>query len=224
MPINERRRLRKRPGNKNCRKTVSTNTYAPNNGMLIGTTYADGSRTSADYDTYGRVTKSYITDRNGKKHQIDSTVYDNDGNVKRYTDTANSLTTEYDYDDAGRVARSVVRKADGSAYNGSRVQYAYSKSGKISNLSYDTGDGSIRSYVYTYDRDDAPLKSVFPDGSMQTLNYDSLRRNNERIYYPVKNAAVSKRLYTEAEFVEGQKSVSSHKGTTTLIGKYTNNS
>ena len=203
-------------------KTVSTNTYAANNGIPTGTTYADGSRTSADYDAYGRVTKSYITDRNGKKYQIDSTVYDNDGNIKRYTDEANHLTTEYDFDDAGRVARSIVRKENDSAYNDSRVQYAYSKSGKISNLSYDTGDGNIRSYVYTYDKDDAPVKSVFPDGSQQTLNYDSLRRNNERIYYPVKNAAVSKRMYTEAEFVEGQKSVSSHKGSTTLIGKYTN--
>ena len=113
-------------------KTVSTNTYAANNGTLTGTAYADGSRTWAEYDAYGRVTKSYITDRNGKKHQIDSTVYDNDGNVKRYTDTANSLTTEYDYDDAGRVAGSVVKKENDSAYNGSRVQYAYSKSGKIS--------------------------------------------------------------------------------------------
>ena len=120
------------------------------------------------------------------------------------------------------MARSVVKKENGSAYNGSRVQYAYSKSGKIANLSYDTGDGNIRSYVYTYDKDDAPLKSVFPDGSLQTLEYDSLRRNDRRIYYPVKNAALSKRMYTEAEFAAGLSSASSRKGTTTLIGKYTN--
>ena len=120
------------------------------------------------------------------------------------------------------MARSVVKKENGSAYNGSRVQYAYSKSGKIANLSYDTGDGNIRSYVYTYDKDDAPLKSVFPDGSLQTLEYDSLRRNDRRIYYPVKNAALSKRMYTEAGFAAGLSSASSRKGTTTLIGKYTN--
>ena len=115
--------------------------------MLTGTKYADGSETSADYDAYGRVIKSYITDVNKKRYQIDATVYDNDGNIKRYTDTANNLTTEYDYDDAGRVARSVIKKENDSAYNGSRVRYAYSKSGKIENLSYDTGDGTIKSYV-----------------------------------------------------------------------------
>ena len=203
-------------------KTVSTNSYAPNNGTHTGTTYADGSRTSQDRDAYGRVIRSYITDAGGTRHQIDATVYDNDGNVKKYTDTANSLTTEYDYDDAGRVARSTVKKENSSAYNGSRVQYSYSKGGKIENLSYDTGDGKINSYVYTYAKDGLPEKSVFPDASYQTLSYDSLRRNNEKVYYPVKNAVTAKRLYTAATFMDGQSSASSHKGTTALIKTYTN--
>ena len=203
-------------------KTVSTNSYAPNNGTHTGTTYADGSRTSQDRDAYGRVIRSYITDAGGTRHQIDATVYDNDGNVKKYTDTANSLTTEYDYDDAGRVARSTVKKENSSAYNGSRVQYSYSKGGKIENLSYDTGDGKINSYVYTYAKDGLPEKSVFPDASYQTLSYDSLRRNNEKVYYPVKNAVTAKRLYTAATFMDGQSSASTHKGTTALIKTYTN--
>ena len=203
-------------------KTVSTNSYAPNNGTHTGTTYADGSRTSQDRDAYGRVIRSYITDAGGTRHQIDATVYDNDGNIKKYTDTANSLTTEYDYDDAGRVARSTVKKENSSAYNGSRVQYSYSKGGKIENLSYDTGDGKINSYVYTYAKDGLPEKSVFPDASYQTLSYDSLRRNNEKVYYPVKNAVTAKRLYTAATFMDGQSSASTHKGTTALIKTYTN--
>ena len=203
-------------------KTVSANSYAPNNGTHTGTTYADGSRTSQDRDAYGRVIRSYITDAGGTRHQIDATVYDNDGNVKKYTDTANSLTTEYDYDDAGRVARSTVKKENSSAYNGSRVQYSYSKGGKIENLSYDTGDGKINSYVYTYAKDGLPEKSVFPDASYQTLSYDSLRRNNEKVYYPVKNAVTAKRLYTAATFMDGQSSASTHKGTTALIKTYTN--
>ncbi len=203
-------------------KTVSANSYAPNNGTHTGTTYADGSRTSQDRDAYGRVIRSYITDAGGTRHQIDATVYDNDGNVKKYTDTANSLTTEYDYDDAGRVARSTVKKENSSAYNGSRVQYSYSKGGKIENLSYDTGDGKINSYVYTYAKDGLPEKSVFPDSSYQTLSYDSLRRNNEKVYYPVKNAVTAKRLYTAATFMDGQSSASTHKGTTALIKTYTN--
>ena len=41
----------------------------------------------------------------------------------------------------------------------SRVQYAYLKGGKIANLSYDTGDGKINSYVYTYAKDGLPEKS-----------------------------------------------------------------
>jgi len=203
-------------------KTVSANSYAPNNGTHTGTTYADGSRTSQDRDAYGRVIRSYITDAGGTRHQTDATVYDNDGNVKKYTDTANSLTTEYDYDDAGRVARSAVKKENSSAYNGSRVQYAYSKGGKIANLSYDTGDGTVKSYVYTYAKDGLPEKSVFPDASYQTLSYDSLRRNNEKVYYPVKNAVTAKRLYTAATFMDGQSYASSHKGTTVLINTYTN--
>lgn len=202
--------------------TVSTNSYAPNNGTHTGTAYADGSRTSQGRDAYGRVIRSYITDAGGTRHQIDATVYDNDGNVKKYTDTANSLTTEYDYDDAGRVARSVVKKENNSAYNGSRVQYAYSKGGKIANLSYDTGDGKIKSYVYTYAKDGLPEKSVFPDASCQTLSYDNLRSNSQKVYYPVKNAAAAKRLYTTAAFMEGQSSASSHKGTTALVKTYTN--
>ena len=111
-------------------KTVSANSYAPNNGTHTGTTYADGSRTSQDRDAYGRVIRSYITDAGGTRHQTDATVYDNDGNVKKYTDTANSLTTEYDYDDAGRVARSTVKKENSSAYNGSGYSIPTQREGK----------------------------------------------------------------------------------------------
>ena len=96
--------------------------------------------------------------------------------MAKHTDALADVTTKYDYNDARLLVRSEVYKGENTASENfeSRMQYTYTKSGKVGTLSYEEKDSDIKTYTYTYATDDRPTKSVQPDTSMTAWTYDSM--------------------------------------------------
>ena len=201
---------------------ICTNEYAPYNGGLVRSVYPDGTYTGTTYDEYGKVTSNSLNGVTMTKY-----VYDNDGNVAKKTDAIGGITTKYDYNDSGLLVRSEVYNGDSTASEDfeSRMQYTYTKSGEVGNLSYQEKDGEVRTYVYTYDKDNKPVKSVLPDGSYTTWSFDSLRRNNKAIYVPKDGASDGKKLYTILEYKDVTLTTADgteKDATTGMVSTYTN--
>ena len=201
--------------------TICTNEYAPYNGSHVRSVFADGTSTGTTYDEYGKITSNSLDGITISKY-----IYDNDGNVARKTDALADVTTKYDYNDSNMLVRSEVYDGESTASEDleSRMQYTYTKSGKVGTLSYQEKDSDIKTYTYTYAADDKPVKSILPDKSYTTWSYDSLRRNTKIIHVPKNGAVDSKRLYTTLQYqpkefvVDGKMK----KATTGLVSRYTN--
>ena len=105
------------------------------------------------------------------------------------------------------------------------MQYTYTKSGQVGNLSYREKDGDVKTYIFTYAKDDRPEKSIQPDTSQTEWYYDSLRRNNKAVFTPKKGATDSKKLYTVLKYRDVQLTTSegkTKKATTGQVSEYTN--
>ena len=201
---------------------ICTNEYAPNNGNLVRSVFPDGTATGTTYDRYGRVTANSLNGSTVTKY-----VYDNDGNVAKKTDVPGGVTTKYDYNDAGLLVRSEVYTGESTASRDfeSRMQYTYTKSGQVGNLSYQEKNGDVKTYIFTYAKDDRPEKSIQPDTSQTEWYYDSLRRNNKAVFTPKKGATDSKKLYTVLKYRDVQLTTSegkTKKATTGQVSEYTN--
>ena len=189
---------------------------------MIKSVYPDGTATRTTYDEYGKVTSNSL---NGKT--ITKYVYDNDGNVAKKTDIPGGVTTKYDYNDSNLLVRSEVYAGESTASKDleSRMQYTYTKSGKVGTLSYQEKDSDVKTYTYTYEKDDRPEKSVQPDSSYTYWYYDSLRRNNKIVFSPKAGASGSKKLYTVLAYRDAQLKTAegkTKKATTGLVSEYTN--
>ncbi len=78
------------------------------------------------------------------------------------------------------------------------MQYTYTKSGKVGTLSYQEKDSDVKTYTYTYAKDDKPEKSVHPDTGHTNWYYDSTGKvvsfsykkgeEKEKGYYYARNA------------------------------------
>ncbi len=201
--------------------TIRTYEYAPYNGSLIKSVRADGTVTKTLQDEYGRITGKTIDGVTVGRY-----VYDNDGNVARYTDVAAGLTTRYDYNDSDQPVRIEVYAGENTVgvIPESRTQYTYTKSGKVGTLSYQEQGGDIKTYTHTYDKDDKPIKSILPDNSTEAWYYDSLRRNNKTVHIPKSGAADAKKLYTTCQYQASEFTADgkTKQSTTELVSRYTN--
>jgi len=104
------------------------------------------------------------------------------------------------------------------------MQYTYTQSGKVGTLSYQEKGGDIRTYSYTYDKDEKPTKAIYPDKSYTTWTYDTLRRNTKAVYAPTEKAKDAKKLYTLKTYKDSNRpdSKEAKNVTTAFVSSYTN--
>jgi len=104
------------------------------------------------------------------------------------------------------------------------MQYTYTQSGKVGTLSYQEKGGDIRTYSYTYDKDEKPTKAVYPDKSYTTWTYDSLRRNTKAVYAPTQTAKDAQKLYTVKTYKASNldNNGATKNATTAFVSTYTN--
>ena len=148
---------------------LNTNTYAPNNGNLLSSTYGNNFIKGYMYDKYDRLTK--VT-HNG----VDAFTYsyNADGYISRHEDKVNNKTYQYTYDIIGRPVRVDVS-------DGSYIESSYDEINLSTGTRY--GLGSVtKNITYTYsDRDNLPESVIF-DGKTVTNNYDGLTRLTSKNY------------------------------------------
>lgn len=99
-------------------QTLSTNTYASNNGVLTKTTYGNGSEKQFSYTNTGLV-KSIK--HNGVEKYL--WEYTDTGVTKSHTDKENSLKYTYDYDSVGRLIRQEIQNLSGTHVGSTEVNY-----------------------------------------------------------------------------------------------------
>lgn len=195
--------------------TLTENIYAPGNGKLLQTSYANGYTSSPIYNEKEQIVGNQ---RNGVT--VDKLAYNNTGHMVEYLDYINGLRYNYDYDDQGRALRQFVSQLDGSGrlY---QFQNTYDAVGRISAVSYGFGD-TRKSYRYTYAVDDKATKTTLPNSGSVAYTYDTLRRLSSSVLIPVSGAVAEKRLNVAVTYLAGVGSTEKKKGTTTLVEKYSN--
>ena len=202
-------------------RVISTNTYGPENGSLEKTTLADGTVLENSYDRYGHITEKRINDQ-----PVTSYLFDNDGKLSRQKDLTAGLITQYHYNDAGKVVRSEVYGENTGVAGSplSRLQYTYTGGGLIGGISYQEKGEAVKTYTYTYDKDELPVKSSHPDTSTTQWTYDSLRRNTRTVFTPKSGAADSKKLYTTLGYASARQTIGGKQKTTTTgqVSTYSN--
>lgn len=131
-------------------------------GRLTSITDYNGNRTAYGYDAYGnRIT---VTDALGNTA---STVYDEAGKILSET-AADGTTATYEYDAKGQKIKEIITGKTG----GTRTAvYAYDAAGRMTAVT--TAEGTT---TYTYDGEGNVTSITYPDGSRDTLAYDSASR------------------------------------------------
>ena len=153
--------------------TLSTNTYAANNGKLAKTTYGNGYYTSNNYNSYGQVTS---VAKNGSTKY--SWAYDASSKPILHKDYENKLNYYYTYDTTGRLIRSNVYKQGVNSNTNSRVysvEQSYDMNNNVSKIVQSAG--SISPYQkYSYGKDNLPDVYTMFSNRTQTYTFDSLNR------------------------------------------------
>ena len=153
--------------------TLSTNTYAANNGKLAKTTYGNGYYTSNNYNSYGQVTS---VAKNGSTKY--SWAYDASSKPILHKDYENKLNYYYTYDTTGRLIRSNVYKQGVNSNTNSRVytvEQSYDMNNNVSKIVQSAG--TISPYQkYSYGKDNLPDVYTMFSNRTQTYTFDSLNR------------------------------------------------
>ena len=153
--------------------TLSTNTYAANNGKLAKTTYGNGYYTSNKYNSYGQVIS---VAKNGSTKY--AWTYDSAAKPIVHKDYENGLNYLYTYDTTGRLIRSNVYKQGVSTSTNSRVytiEQSYDKNNNVSRLVQSAGANTVPQ-SYSYGKDNLPdVYTMYADRT-QTYTYDTLNR------------------------------------------------
>ncbi len=154
-------------------RTLVTNTYGPNNGLLTNSTYGNGLSVDLVYDLFDRVVEK--TYNGSTRFTID---YNAKGAVASYTDHLINKTFYYTYDDIGRLIRTDV--SDGTYfitnYNNvdltTGISYKYANTEQNIEFEYST-------------KDNWPLSVKFGDnlGNKVQNGYDLLGRQTSSKCY-----------------------------------------
>ena len=152
-------------------RTLMTNTYGANNGLLNRSTYGNGDYVDYTYDNLGRLTSRKL---NGTvKHQWE---YDSFGRNILYKDLASGITHRYDYDPIGRV---LGFRSFGNGYS-MLAQYQYNKNNQISGTTYQINGKDLKS-TYSYNKDGQATNMQLGDSSVFNF-YDDIGRLSSTRY------------------------------------------
>lgn len=154
-------------------RTLNTNTFGANNGLLTCSTYGNGFALGYIYDSLDRVT--------GKTYNGDTRFtwnYDAKGNYSSYTDNVLNKTYSYTYDDIGRLLRTDV--SDGSYF-----KTFYNNIDQTTGVDYKYA-GVEQNVRYGYStQDNLPLYVTFGSNAANKaqIGYDLLNRQTSSKYY-----------------------------------------
>ena len=154
--------------------------YAPNNGNLIKTTYANGNTVELVYDVFDRVVEEKY---NGTvKYRY---VYNGEGDLAKKIEVQHSGLSEkevnvvnYEYDSLDRLIHSSEERIeDGKTTEVQRSEHIYDGENRITKQSWSVGGEAGRSENYTYSTTDGTLQSMkTANGETISFEYDALKR------------------------------------------------
>ena len=151
-------------------QTLSTNTYAPNNGALQQTTYGNGFFVYYQYDELGRTVGIC---QNGAEQASFVFTYNNQGQVTSHIDTESSCTYEYTYDADGRLLMSSMHATEtGNILYLNKL--SYDVTGRVTSIDryYPTAATCYTDSVsYTYD-EAGSLATLTQSGAAQQTTYE----------------------------------------------------
>lgn len=154
--------------------------YAPNNGNLIKTTYANGNTVELVYDVFDRVVEEKYN--RTVKYRY---VYNGEGDLAKKIEVQRSGLSEkevnvvnYEYDSLDRLIHSSEERIeDGKTTEVQRSEHIYDGENRITKQSWSVGGEAGRSENYTYSTTDGTLQSMkTANGETISFEYDALKR------------------------------------------------
>ena len=132
-------------------------------GRMLKQTYSDGFVQNYEYDALGRVSK--MTDKNGKL--LVALEYDAVTGVLLSKTFGNDTSVHYAYDLNGNLLYITHKGKDGSVLES--FQYIYDADGRRTQV-----ESSEGVEAYTYDMAGQLTAVTYPDGTMETFQYDAV--------------------------------------------------
>ena len=158
--------------------TLSTNTYAANNGKLSKVTYGNGDYQSYQYNAYGQVTS--LSKNGSVKYKW---LYDASAKPIEHQDNENKLNYVYTYDTTGRLVRENVYQRGAAASADARIfsaEQSYDANNNVSKIiQYANGQRFAQKYIYG--KDNLPEQYMLSATRTQTYSYDALNRFNKMV-------------------------------------------
>ena len=151
-------------------RTLVTNTYDADSGLLEKQTYGNGHTVTFEYDNLGRTKKVIYS--NGPTLTY---AYTGDGQLHSVTETNgnNSTVYLYRYDSLGNLVGSEKLTNNSLVL---RTNHSYDNDNRLSSQGWQMGSDSY-SETYEYDTWDGKLSNIHSaSGQLLTYEYDDLRR------------------------------------------------
>ena len=151
-------------------RTLSTNTYLYDTGLLSQQTYGNGDVVSFTYDKLGRTKTATYDDGRVLKY-----VYNGEGRLHSLTETkgSNTVIYLYTYDSLGRLIHSEQVENGNTVL---RASQRYNENNQLTGQSWQLGSTAY-SEGYTYNSEDGSLNYIFTGtGNVRSMAYDGLRR------------------------------------------------
>ncbi|MEQ8153732.1 MAG: DNRLRE domain-containing protein, partial [Clostridiaceae bacterium] len=183
-------------------QNLITNTYEPNGGNLLESTYGNGDKVGNDFDSLDRVISKKV---NGT--EIAHYTYDSNGGLGILEDKVNNVTYKYTYDLADRLTK--VTDSKGNIFKNS-----YDTNNNISKQTRIIGGNAFET-GYEFDKDNK-IKKVTLNSTAKYVgyNYDSLARLQDRTI----NFGNSGTYITSFSYLPG-----ANGSATTKVGSINNN-
>ena len=158
-------------------QTLSTNTYASNNGVLTKTTYGNGSEKQFSYTNTGLV-KS-IKHNGVEKYTWE---YTDTGVTKSHTDKENSLKYTYDYDSVGLLIRQEIQNLSGTHVGSTEVNYDVRNN--VTKIASEFGGYTASDvYLYSSNSGNANASSYTKDNLVSRYKIDGSSSNYVDYFY-----------------------------------------
>ena len=193
--------------------SLSTNTYAPNNGKLTSSTYGNGTSINYVYDNLDRIVSLRY---NNNEQTAFNYTYNRFGSVSAITDTASGIAKIYDYDTVGRLISARTENGTNDVF---RTHYTYDGLSRLDTLKYVYSTAAGTRYTHEYSAtygEDSRVNTFGLNGIFSiTPTFDGLGRQSSRVLKNGSGAQVEKEAYTFTAGAGGA------NATTTLIDSVT---
>lgn len=167
-------------------KTLSTNTYATNNGKLKSVTYANGNVRTYSYNWLGQISSV----GNGS-HTMYRYTYDLNGTLTKFTDNFAERETTYIQESLNRPVRERYETKSGTFLG--MVEYGYDQRNHVDSLAVTWGGHThVAEYLYEaisgrpetqrYEADNLPTRYTYVAGRRADYSYDDVNRLTARVF------------------------------------------